>query len=181
MRIALTGTPGTGKSAVARALSRRGFAVISVSRAAARLGAVKGRDARRGSLEVDVAALDRALMKESKLQRVGGHLILEGHLAHFLTVERAVVLRCPPSLLARRLRRRGWPDRKVRENACAEAVGVIVSEAAQRLGRPSVFEVNTAGLGPQEGARAVEQIAQGRGGRYLAGKLDFLEEAPAWC
>jgi len=181
VRIALTGTPGTGKSAVARSLSKRGFAVVAVSQAAVRLGAVRGRDARRGSLEVDVVALDRALTKEMRAASSRKPLILEGHLAHFLSVDRAVVLRCPPSVLARRLRRRGWGERKVRENACAEAVGVIVTEAVERLGRSRVFEMNTAGVSPEVAGRAVAAIATGRGKLHAAGRIDFLEEAPRWC
>jgi adenylate kinase len=181
VRIALTGTPGTGKSEVGRALSKRGFAVVALSRAAVRLGAVRGRDVRRASLDVDVAFLDRALSKETRAASAAGPLILEGHLAHFLTVERAVVLRCPPAVLARRLRRRGWVERKVRENACAEAVGVIVTEAVERLGRSRVFELNTAGLGPEAGARVVARVAEGGGRRHAAGAIDFLEEAPRWC
>lgn len=179
MRVALTGTPGTGKSAVARALSRSGFPVLSVNEEAVRAGAARGRDPVRGALEVDVAKLDRAL----KGRRGGGRapLILEGHLSHLLTVDRAVVLRCPPALLARRLRRRGWSERKVAENACAEAVGVIVTEAVDRLGRARVFELGTAGADAAARARAVARIAT-RGGRaHLAGRIDYLEEALRWC
>jgi adenylate kinase len=181
VRVALSGTPGTGKSAVAKVLARRGVAVVDVGAQAARLGAVRGRDRLRGSLEVDVRALDRALQRRGGEGHRGGSVVFEGHLAHFLTVDRALVLRCPPAVLARRLRKRGWSERKVRENACAEAVGVIVTEAVERMGASRVFELNTSGLAPAHGARAVERVAQGKGGSMRAGRIDFLEEAPAWC
>ncbi len=179
--MALTGTPGTGKSAVGRALSRGGFNVISLNEEAARAGLMGARDRRRGSFEVDVGALDRAVRARAAGLSKRDPVILEGHLAHLLTVDRAVVLRCPPALLARRLRRRGWAERKVRENVCAEAVGVIVTEAVSRLGRACVFELSTAGAAPSRGAFAVERIAGGDGARHRAGRIDYLEEAPRWC
>ena len=179
MRVALTGTPGTGKTEVGRALERRGFDVVWLGREAAPAGAVVGRDKRRGSAEVDVARLDKWVSKRTRGRR--GPVIFEGHLSHFLTVDRAVVLRCPPQVLARRLRRRGWSERKVTENACAEALGVIVTEAVGRLGRRRVFEIDTAGALPSERARRVASIAEGQGARDRAGRIDFLEEAPAWC
>lgn len=181
MRIALTGTPGTGKSAVAEVLKGRGWRVVAVGREAARLGAARGRDRRRGSVEVDVKALDRALDREERARGRSSRVVFEGHLAHFLTADLALVLRCPPSVLAKRLRRRGWPESKVLENACAEAVGVIVTEAVGRFGRSKVFELNTAGLRASDGARAVERVAAGRGAGLRAGRLDFIEEAPTWC
>ena len=179
MRLALTGTPGTGKTQVGRALERSGFRVVWLNEEAARAGAVVGRDARRGALEVDVRRLDRWVSKN--LAGVESPVILEGHLSHHLGVDRAVVLRCAPRVLARRLRRRGWSERKVRENTCAEALGVIVTEAVGRLGRARVFELDTCGASARERAGRVARIAAGGGEGDLAGRVDFLEEAPRWC
>lgn len=180
--MALTGTPGTGKSAAAEALKRRGVAVLAVNEEARRAGLLRGRDRARGSFEVDVGALDRAVAARARRLPKAAPLVLEGHLAHHLTVDRALVLRCPPALLARRLRRRGWAERKVRENACAEAVGVIATEAVLNLGRARVFEFSTAGRRPREAAAALLNVASGSpAARLRAGAIDYLEEAPAWC
>lgn len=181
MRVALTGTPGTGKSAAAAALARRGVRVLSLNDEARRAGLLTSRDARRGSYEVDVRALDRAVARAARDAPPSAPVVLEGHLAHHLTVDRALVLRCPPALLARRLRRRGWPEPKVRENACAEAVGVIATEAVARLGRARVFEFPTGGTRAPRAADALLTVAAGRGRALRAGRVDYLEEAPAWC
>ena len=186
MRVALTGTPGTGKSAVAATLSRRGVAVLVLHDEAARAGLLTHRDRRRGAFEVDVGALDRAVERRAEaLSRAGrtggGPVVLQGHLAHHLSVDRVLVLRCPPALLARRLRRRGWPERKVRENACAEAVGVIATEAVVRLGRRRVFEFSTGGARAPAAASAVLSVARGTARSLAAGSVDYLEEAPRWC
>jgi adenylate kinase len=179
VRLALTGTPGTGKSAVGEALARQGVLVIPVSDAARRLGAVTGFDRRRQSAEVDVARLARAVDRE--LRGTRGDVVLEGHLAHHLAVDRAVVLRCPPGVLARRLRKRRWPDAKVRENVCAEALGVVVTEAVEALGRRRVFEFVTSGVPASRTAAAVRGVMAGGGARARAGRVDYLEEAPRWC
>jgi len=180
VRLALTGTPGTGKSAVGRVLARRGVLVVDLGRAALYTGCVTGIDRRRGSREVDVGKLNRVLKRQLK-ESTEPLIVFQGHLAHHLDVDGAVVLRCPPSVLARRLGKRRWAKRKVRENACAEAVGVIVTEAVEALGPRHVFEVNTSRGGAGFAARAVMDVAAGRGARYAAGSLDFLEEAPRWC
>jgi adenylate kinase len=181
VRVALTGTPGTGKSAVAAALSRRGVRVLSLNDEAARAGLLSVKDRRRGSFEVDVNALDRAVSRRARSLPHAEPLVFEGHLAHFLSVDAALVLRCPPPLLARRLRRRGWAERKVRENVCAEAVGVIATEAVQRLGVRRVFEFCTGGARAQGGAGALLRVASGKATALRAGRIDYLEEAPTWC
>lgn len=179
MRLALTGTPGTGKSAVGRALARQGVPVVPVAEAARRLGAVAGFDRRRRTPEVDVRRLGRALDRELAAAR--GDVVLEGHLAHHLPVDGAVVLRCPPSVLARRLRRRRWGDAKVRENVCAEALGVIVTEAVESLGRKAVYEFATSGVAPARSAALVRRVLAGTARGLRAGEIDYLEEAPRWC
>lgn len=183
MRLALTGTPGTGKTAVGRALAGGGVHVVEVSQAARRLGAVTGYDRRRRTSEVDVGRLGRELGRE--LEGTTGDLVLAGHLAHHLAhdldVDAAVVLRCPPSVLARRLRRRKWPDAKVRENACAEALGVIVTEAVEALGARAVFELSTSGVQPRRSAALVRRVLAGSARGLAVGHVDYLEEAPAWC
>lgn len=179
MRLALTGTPGTGKSAVGQALVRGGVHVVAVSDAARRLGAVTGFDRSRRTSEVDVRRLARGLQRELKGRE--GDVVLEGHLAHHLAVDAAVVLRCPPSVLARRLRRRSWSEAKVRENACAEALGVIVTEAVESLGRGAVFEFSTSGVPPRRSASLVRRVLGGTARGLAVGQIDYLEEAPRWC
>ncbi len=179
MRLALTGTPGTGKSAVGRALARQGVTVVPVSEAARRLGAVAGFDRRRRTAEVDVRKLSGALDRE--LRGTRADVVLEGHLAHHLEVDRAVVLRCRPPVLARRLRRRRWADAKVKENVCAEALGVIVSEAVESLGARAVFEIPTSGVPAARTAAAVRRVMARDEPGLRAGHIDYLEEAPRWC
>lgn len=166
-RIALTGTPGTGKSAVAAALPGR-YGVTEVSDLALRFGS--GRRVR-GGVEVDLARLARRMraVPDPDLPTV-----LVGHLAHLLPIEDAIVLRCQPVELARRLKRakRGTETDR-RANVEAEATDVVLVEALS-LGR-RVWEVDTTGRSVAAVARAVSGIVRTR--RHPgAGEIDWLSD-----
>jgi adenylate kinase len=172
--IALTGTPGTGKTSVGQALSRRGRRVIELNDFARERGLLGRLDRRRGTREVDPRALDRALSQEHLPQDA----ILVGHLAHELNVGLVIVLRCRPSILRRRLESRGYGEAKVKENVEAEALDVILVEAVE-TGR-EVLEVDTTAL-PVEGvADAVEEMLGGEREKYAVGHIDWSEEVLDW-
>lgn len=148
--VALTGTPGTGKSSVAKRLpsSLRG---IEVSELARRLGA--GRRRGRRSVEVDLPALRRAFRGYARTEPTG---IVVGHLSHLLPVRYIIVLRCHPRELARRLRRGRRARRDRTANALAEALDIVLVEALA-TGLP-VREVDTTHRSVAAVARLVEGL-----------------------
>ena len=89
-----------------------------------------------------------------------------------------IVLRCRPSVLAKRLKARGYPDRKVAENAEAEALDVILVESVE-TGR-EVYEIDTTNITPEEAADAVMSILAGEKEKYAIGNIDWSEEALDW-
>jgi adenylate kinase len=103
--------------------------------------------------------------------------VVEGHLSHLLPVARVVVLRCVPARLEKRLLRRGYSAGKARENAEAEAIGVIAQEA--RAARKETYEIDTTGRRAGEVARDVLLIQSGRG-RGFRRRLDMSEGVLAW-
>jgi adenylate kinase len=166
MPIALTGTPGTGKSTCAKLLAGRGYVVASLN------DIIKdrklGKRSKDGCIVVDPVAI-RKLIPHGD--------IIEGHLSHFLPVDVAVVLRCDPRVLETRLKVKRWKSGKVRENAEAEALDVIVIEALDE--GKEVYEVDTTSIGPEEVANAVEKVMKGQGHGFKR-HVDFSEAVLSW-
>jgi len=170
--VATSGTPGTGKSSVRKEIARRGYYTLELSDYARAKGFVTGVDASRGSEEVDVEALGRSLHVVAKMA------FLFGHFAHRVPANTVVILRCKPSVLAKRLEARGWPGPKVRENVEAEAIDLITQEALRR--NPHVFEVDTTSLRPAESAAEILGILKGDTKGHEPGGIDWSGEVLSW-
>lgn len=164
MQIALTGTPGTGKTTVAHLLPYR---VIDIN-ALVRSGLNFGTDPERGCLEADMDALAERLAKMETEEIT----ILEGHFSHHFA-DWSIVLRLSPQVLESRLEKRGYRREKIRENLEAEALDVILVEAVEYCQR--VDEIDTTGLSPQEVSDMVVEIIEGK--RAMPpGQVEWLEE-----
>lgn len=165
--VALTGTPGVGKSSVARALAPE---LRSVEVGALALDCSAGRRIR-GGVEVDLDRLAVCVRRRSTRDRFD---LLVGHVAHLLPLRDVIVLRCHPAELARRLARdRPRSARQRRENVMAEALDVVLVEA-RGPGR-RIWEIDTTHRRPDEVAREVARRFRRRGpSRY--GGIDWLGE-----
>jgi adenylate kinase len=164
MQIALTGTPGTGKTTIAGLLPYR---VIDIN-ALVKGGMNFGIDAKRGCLEADMDALANYLARLDPDET----LILEGHFAHHFA-DWSIVLRLSPAVLKSRLEARGYSAQKIKENLEAEALDVILVEAVEFCDR--VDEIDTTGKSTLEVAELVARIIQGRL-QLPAGQVNWLDE-----
>ncbi|HSV42038.1 MAG TPA: adenylate kinase family protein [Methanomassiliicoccales archaeon] len=173
MLISLTGTPGTGKSSVAKSLTAAGWRTLEVSDLASRAGLLTEMDKERGSYDIDPddlqSAVDMAGLKDT---------VLVGHLSHLVRNDLTIVLRCRPSVLKERLAKRNWPGTKVQENIEAEAIDIILMEALDRNG--AVFEVDTTEMTSEEVTWAVLEIISGKTDKYRPGHVDWSEEVMQW-
>ena len=153
MRVAVTGTPGTGKS-TAVDLLESDLEVLHLNETIREEGLTTGRDEERDSAVADVDALADYLDGREGV-------VFESHLAHHLDADRVVVLRCHPERLAERLRERGEPAATVEENAESEALDVILAEAVERHGDEGVYEMDTTDRTPAETAAAIDAVVAG--------------------
>jgi len=130
MNVALTGTPGVGKTTLAAEAARDGWTVVDVKAWAQAEGCVVGYDDADQAMVVDVERLAERMPPPGR-----NRVLFEGHLGHLLPVDLAWVVRCDPDVLRPRLVARGYGPAKVRENLEAEALDIILSEAMEACPR----------------------------------------------
>ncbi len=166
MRVAVTGTPGTGKTTATKLLEFE-IEVVHLNDLIDSAKLTTGADEARGSLIADMDAIEAELADEDEV-------LIESHLAHHLNVDRVAVLRCHPDELKRRLLERGETRQKAEENAEAEALDVILSEAVDRHGLDAVYEIDTTEREPESIATEIESVYTGAR-PPSAGTVDFIE------
>ncbi len=164
MIVAITGTPGTGKSTVAPLVADQlGCELVDLNAFIHGNDLNDGFDEERNSAMVDTDELNDALSSELR----GNDYVIEGHLAHFINdVDVVVVLRASPDTLEERLNDKGWNDEKIEENVMAERLDTILQESAQ-LHTDITFEVNTTDSDPETTAEEVSYLVQHPGERSL--------------
>lgn len=139
MRVAITGTPGTGKTSVSKHLDRE---IISVKDFAESRGLGEpGKE-----FKVDVKAVKKHLPEECWI---------EGHLSHKMDPDYCIVLRTRPDTLKERLEARDYRREKIEENLEAEKMDLILSEASTAC--ESVYEIDTTNRDAKEVAEEVEE------------------------
>lgn len=170
MKVAVTGTPGVGKTSACALV--KSVPVLHVNDIVEKYDAVVGYDRKLKTKEVDVRKLARSV---SKLE---GDLLFEGHFSHLLGVDVAIVLRCSPSVLKGRLKRKHWAADKIKDNMEAEAVDVILVEALENV--KVVCEIDTTKRTSRSVARAIDEIVAGESEKYPVGNVDWSQEVLDW-
>lgn len=143
--IIITGTPGTGKTVVAKRLAKAlGARYISITEIAAKHKLFKGFDRQRRSRIVDTA---KARLKVERSLSKGELTILDTHVPEGIVPEKmtrkVVVLRCHPRILEARLRARGWKSSKIRENVLAELLDTCLIASVEHYGWRRVVQLDT--------------------------------------
>ena len=177
MIVALTGTPGIGKTSVANILKEKGYDVVDITKIASENDFFVGVDERRDSKIVDVDVLNKYVEENYKDADI---VFVDGHLSHLLRcVDKVIVLRCHPDALRKRLSKKGWSEEKIKENLEAEILDVILCEAVEAHSEKDIFELNTTGNTVDSVASQVmEIIKEGFKNmkKYNIGDIDWSEE-----
>lgn len=153
MRVAVTGTPGTGKTTASEHVETD-LDVIHLNAVIEREGFTRGVDDERDSTIADLAAVERWLDGRDDV-------LIESHLAHHVPVDHVIVLRCHPETIEQRLHERGESTESARENAESEALDVILTEAVDAHGADSVYEIETTDRSPDAVADEIQAVIAG--------------------
>jgi len=170
MKIAITGTPCTGKTEISQLLSKKiNYKLISINEFAEELDAFVGYDKERECRILDMKKL------EEEIKKIKENVIIEGHTSHLFPVDVIIVLRCNPEILKKRLEKR-YPSNhlKVQENLEAEILGVITSEAVMK--NKKVYEIDTSEKNIEENVNDILKILKSKTDDFKVGKIDWLEK-----
>ncbi len=162
MIICITGTPGVGKSTIAKRLSKRiGANVLDLEEIAKKEKIVKGYDRSARSYVIDETKITKAIKKYIEK---GKDYIVPNHLSQFISpkiVDFCFVLRYNPKKLEHRLKRRKYPKRKVMENVETEILDSCLIESIQNKHR-KIHEINTSDRKIDDIVNEIIKIINGR-------------------
>ena len=177
MIVALTGTPGIGKTSIANILKEKGFLAVDITKIAIEKSFLIGNDEKRDSKIVDVDVLNKYVEENYKDEDI---VFIDGHLSHLLAcVDKVIVLRCHPDKLRIRLSNKGWREEKIKENLEAEILDVILCEAVDLHLKNNIFEIDTTRKKIKEVVLSVVEIVKSNfepTKKYNIGKIDWSEE-----
>jgi len=177
MRIALTGTPGTGKTSISKFLIKKGFEVIDLNKVACEKGFTIGLDKIRKSKIVDIEKLNDFILNGFSNKDI---IIIEGHLSHLLDcVEKVIILRCHPTQLRKNLSKRDWGQNKIKENLEAEILDVILCETINSFSEENIFEIDVTSSSIDKIASVIIDLIDNKFKnikKYKIGKIDWSEE-----
>lgn len=172
MIIAITGTPGTGKTTVAETLAeQRGMTYVSVNDLIEQEEVETEHDTER-----DATAVDPVSLREVMLQEIDDDSVLDGHLSHLYPADCIVVLRCQPDMLRDRLEERDWSDAKIEENIASERLDIVLQQAS--ADQDTVIEIDTTDRTPAETVGCIEEWIEEKNNAYKPGHVNWKMPAP---
>ncbi|HDO20088.1 MAG: adenylate kinase family protein [archaeon GB-1845-036] len=176
--IIIQGTPGTGKSTIAERLSKKlGIKHIDISRLVIEEKLYVEVDRERSDSKV--ANIDKLTEKiVNILENSGKDVIVEGHYADIIPekyVKKAIIIRLHPEILEKRLRMRGWSEKKVRENVLSEALDECLISALQTYGIDKVVEIDATNKNVEEILREILDELEGKNRKHVPGRIDWLK------
>jgi adenylate kinase len=173
MIIALTGTPGTGKTSVANELHKiMGCHLISLTELLedGKISAVY--DKKRSTWVVNGRNLRKAVSKEIVKGKTN---LVDGHLSYMIKSDYVVVLRCRPDILKKRMEKKKWLKAKISENIHAEIIDVVTIETLLLNRKNRIIEIDTSKKTPKALAKMIDNILNNHRlqNRYRPGHIDW--------
>lgn len=141
MIIIVSGSVGTGKTFIAKLISTKyKLKYIDVKDIIKKNKLYDGYDKKLKTYVVDVKRLNKFLIKLIKKEK---NLVIDSHLSHYLPkryVNLCIITKCNLKVLKKRLEKRKYSKKKIRENLDAEIFDVCLTEAEEKGHRIKVID-----------------------------------------
>jgi len=144
--IIVTGSVGTGKTTIAKSISNKlNYKYLDVNKLITRFKLSEGYDRKRSSKIIDIKKLNNHLIKVINSSKNEKGIIIDSHLSHYLPkkyVDLCIVTKCNLKILEKRLKKRKYIKRKIRENLDAEIFDICLEEARQKKHKINVINTS---------------------------------------
>lgn len=173
--VVVAGTPGVGKSTIAKALAEKLNGVyVNLSELALSRNLVSYYD---GDRETYVIDEEKVLEEVGKIVECNRVVVIDTHYPEILpnnVVNYVFVLRMNPLKLIERLRSRGWSTRKIRENALAELLSVVSTNVINAFDVDKVYEIDCTEISVEEVLNTILNTIRGAGALEHGLRFDWL-------
>ena len=168
MSIVITGTPGVGKHTIGKELSQKlELEIIDINEIAKKSGLFEENNE---SNDVDTEKLQEIIR-----EKISNKCIVIGHLAPYVLdnekINRVIVLRRSPYELIQVYDERGYSDKKSKENASSEILGVITYDTKNQF-QDKVIQINVTDRNIQD---VLEKAESAISGNIDSEEVDWLE------
>ncbi|MFX0024869.1 MAG: adenylate kinase family protein [Candidatus Hermodarchaeota archaeon] len=181
--VIISGTPGTGKTTVSKELSRKIKAkIISLNDLVIQNNLFVKFDSNRETFVINEENLIAYVLKliERYASEKIDFLLIEGHFSDIIPnnfIDYVIVLRCHPDELLRRLKEKGYNERKIIENIQSEILGNCVNYFLNKNVDIPLLEIDTTNITKKSLVRImIEIITEEKNiDQYQIGRIDWLE------
>ena len=183
MSIVITGSPGVGKHTIAKEIERtwKISELIDINKTAIDAGLV---EQDQDVFDVDVNKLKKHLepivSDIPRLHSMGRTGVVVGHLAPYVMDGEygnpCIVLRKNPYKLLDIYKKRGYTEKKMKDNLGSEILGIITNDAIKNFGQEKTFQVDTTDHTPKELAVRIHDIYYGKDNGDNIDWLQLIQE-----
>jgi adenylate kinase len=174
--ILVTGTPAVGKTTIASLLASKLDAThIDLTELVKREKLISGVDEKRETLIADIDQISKRLQKIIRASK--RDIIVDGHYAVDVIpandINLVLVLRRSPDELKKEMEKRGFREKKLRENLAVEILDICLWEAVSTCGQGKVCEIDVTGREIEEVVEEAILVLKGKK-KCRVGIVDWL-------